>query len=209
MGELDGGGVKAYKFRGTENFERIADIQINRRLYCSDVRHLNNIREADIRVGNDRGREVELFQFGLGVTEALASYRVCSLSKTFNNHLLWAHYAGGSSGLAIEVDVPSTDATEMMYAGDFIFLSDYIDDAIEAAVRAALAKEDKVWQYEEEVRVIIRNPYYELPEPIDRVIVGSRMNQSTIRTLAQICLAQGINLERAIVADWGIYTVGV
>jgi len=209
LGELGDGGMKAYKFRGTENFERVADILINRRLYCSEVRHLNDVREADIRVGNDRGKEAELLQFGLSLREALASYRVCSLSKTFNNQLLWAHYASGHSGLAIEVDVPSADATEVMYDDDFIFLCDYIGRGMEAAVRAALAKKDKVWKYEEEVRVITRNLYYEVQEPIDRVILGTRMSQFTIRALAEICSAQGISLERAVVADWGIYTVGV
>jgi hypothetical protein len=32
--------------------------------------------------------------------------RICSLSKTFDSHLLWAHYASGFSGLAVEVELP-------------------------------------------------------------------------------------------------------
>ena len=201
--------MKAYKFRAAENFERVADILVNRRLYCSDIRHLNDVREADIRVGNDHGRVLELVQFGLAVECALVKHRVCSLSKTFNNQLLFAHYAGGCSGLAIEVDLPSTDATEVIYDDDFIFLSDYIDSGIRAAVHAALAKKGKVWQYEEELRVITESQYYELPKPVNRVIVGSRTDQSVISVLAPICSAEGINLERAVVADWDIYTVGV
>ncbi len=131
--------MKAYKFRSVEDLERVRDILINRRLYCGDVRNLNDIREADIRVGHDRGREAELFEFGFSVTRAISDYRVCSLSKTFNNYLLWAHYAGGSSGLAIEVALPSPDALDVTYDDDFIFLSDYVDAGVDAAVRACSA----------------------------------------------------------------------
>jgi hypothetical protein len=203
------GDMKAYKFRSANAFERIVDILVNRRLYCSPVEFLNDINEADIRVGNDRGREAEVFQFGMDVDKELDNYRVCSLSKTFYNRLLWTHYGGGSSGLAIEIDLPDTDAVEVSYDDDFIYLSDYIDRSITAAVPATLSRKEKLWQYEEEVRIITRNQYYYLSESIARVIIGSRMSQSCIKELASICSAQGIDLERAIVADWGIYTIGV
>jgi hypothetical protein len=111
--------------------------------------------------------------------------------------------------LAIEVALPSPDATDVVYDDDFIFLSDYVDAGVDAAVRAALTRKTKSWQYEEEVRVITRTEFYELPEPIHRIIVGSRIQQSVLRALAQICSTQGIGLERAVIADWGIYTVGV
>jgi hypothetical protein len=199
--------VNAYKFRTTENFERVLDVLVNRRLYCSDVNSLNDVREADICVGNDRGREAELFQFGLLVTQAISEYRVCSVCATFDNHLLWAHYAGGSSGLAIEVIIPAADATEVNYDDEFIFLSDYIDAGVEAAARAALARKSKMWQYEKESRVITRNRLYDLSAPIPRVVVGSRMERSTVRALAQLCSDRGIRVERAVVADWGIYAV--
>jgi len=201
--------MNAYKFRTTDDLDRVADILVNRRLYCSDVEHLNDIREADIRVGNDRGREGKLLEFGLSVTRAIRAYRVCSLSKTFNNPLLWAHYAGGSSGLVIEVPLPAPDSIDVVYDDDFIFLSDYLDAGVDAAVRAALARKTKAWQHEEEVRVIVRAQFCDLPAPIPRVIVGSRMGRTTLHAVAQLCSTHGIAIERAVVADWGVYTVGL
>lgn len=201
--------MNAFKFRTAEPLERVTDILTNRRLYCSDVRRLNDIREADIRVGNDRGREVEMLEFGLSVTRAIPGYRLCSLCKTFDNPLLWAHYAGGSSGVAIEVVLPSTVATDVVYDDEFIFLSNYREAGIDAAVRAALARKTKLWEYEQEVRVITQDEFYNLADPIQRVIVGPRMEQPTLRSLRQVCSVQGISLERAVLADWGIYTVGV
>lgn len=43
--------MKTYKFRTVQNFESIVDIIINKRLFCSDARSLNDIHEGDIRVG--------------------------------------------------------------------------------------------------------------------------------------------------------------
>lgn len=67
--------MKAYKFRTAQNFDFVADI-INKRLYCSDARALNDLREGDIRVGDDRGRQIEAFDFGCRVSEALGCHRV-------------------------------------------------------------------------------------------------------------------------------------
>jgi hypothetical protein len=201
--------MRAYKFRSVHDLDRVMDIFINRRLWCADVRRLNDIREADIRVGNDRGREVQLLDFGLNVSKAFSEWRVCSLCKTFDHDLLWAHYAGGSKGVAIEVSVPSTDAMPVTYSDDYLFLSEYVEAGVDSAVRAALTRKTKVWQYEQEVRIIRRSKFYDLAEPIHRVIIGSRVAPSVVRVLAEVCAAHGIRFERAVVADWGRYTVGV
>src|SRR5262249_29405140 len=46
---------------------------------------------------------------------------VCALSQTFDCHLLWAHYASGFRGLAIEVDLPDDDRNvrPIQYRGVF------------------------------------------------------------------------------------------
>ncbi len=90
--------MKAYKFRTAQNFDFVADIIINKRLYCSGAPALNDLREGDIRVGDDRGRD----------------------------HLLWAYYAGGFTGMAIEVELSPTEVTDVRYADEFIFLSNYL-----------------------------------------------------------------------------------
>ncbi len=201
--------MKVYKFRSVENLDRVTDILVNRRLWCADARSLNDIREADIRVGNDRGREVPLFEFGLSVSKAISEWRVCSLCKTFDHDLLWAHYAAGDRGVAIEVSIPPTDASTVIYSDDFVFLSDYLAAGVDAAVCAALTRKTTAWRYEREVRITTRAQFYELAKPVHRLIIGSRMDQSILRALAQVCSAHGIPMERAVVADWGRYTVGV
>lgn len=201
--------MNLFKFRSADNLDRILDIILMRRLYCSDVKSFNDLREGDIRVGNDLGREIEIFEFGQTFSRAISEWRVCSLCKTFNNNLLWAHYADGFRGVAIDVDIPSPDVTSVTYSDDFVFLSDHIDEGVDAAVRSALSTKARMWQYEQEARLITREEFYNLTSPVQRLIVGPRIEQPVLRTLAEVCSEHGISIERAIIADWGVYTVGV
>ncbi|NUO79793.1 DUF2971 domain-containing protein [candidate division KSB1 bacterium] len=192
-----------------ENLHFVIDIIFNKRLFCCYSNQLNDIREADVRVGKDQGREVEIFEFGNEVTKRLRELRVCSLSKSFNNHLLWAHYAGGYTGVAIEVELEDRDVTDVSYDDNFIFLSDFIaKGSAEDAARQVLTKKYKAWSYEEEVRLITKTEFYPLAYPISRVIVGSRTNPALVSALHLMCSHFGITLDRMVIADWGIYTVG-
>jgi hypothetical protein len=170
---------------------------------------LNDIREGDIRVGNDRERELQVIEYGDAVSKQLKALRVCALTKSFDKHLLWAHYANGYAGMAIEVEVENADVTAVTYADDFIYLAELMESlSPEAAARQALARKYKDWSYEGEVRLITTSEYYKLTRPISRVIVGSRTNPALVSALHLMCSHFGITLDRVVVADWGLYTVG-
>jgi hypothetical protein len=201
--------MKAFKFRTVENLHFVIDIIFKKRLFCCKTEVLNDIREADVRVGNDRGREIEIMEFGEKITKELREHRVCALCKSFNNHLLWAHYAGGYTGVAIEVELENDEVEHVTYDDDFIFLSDLIEhNSPSEAARKILSRKYKAWSYEEEIRVIIKSDFYPLAKPISRIIVGSRTNPALVSALFLMCNHFGIPLERMVVADWGIYTVG-
>ena len=201
--------MKAFKFRTVENLHFVIDIIFNKRLYCCKTELLNDIREADVRVGNDRGREIKIIEFGKEVTKQIREYRVCALCKSFNNHLLWAHYAGGYTGVAIEVELEDRDVTDVIYDDNFIFLSDLVDrGSPDDAARQIFAKKYKAWSHEEEVRLITKTEFYPLIHPICRIIVGSRTNSALVSALHLMCSHFGIAVDRMVVADWGIYTVG-
>jgi len=201
--------MKLYKFKTIENLHFVIDIVFNKRLFCCKSELLNDIREADVRVGRDQGREKETIDFGDEVARQLRNLRVCSFSKTFNNHLLWAHYAGGYTGVAIEVDLDESEITYVTYDDDYIFLSDLIQrHSAEQAAVSILSRKYKAWSYEEEVRIITRSEFFGLARPISRIIVGSRTTPALVSALYLICNHFGIVLERMVVADWGIYTVG-
>jgi hypothetical protein len=165
--------MRAFKFRSAENLHLLLDILVHNRLYCAPVSALNDIREGDVRVGNDDGRFKEVDAFGREVERELQTLRVCSLSKAVENHLLWAHYAGGYTGIAVEVEIPDEDISSVEYSDDFIFLSEFQGRTTpEDCARSVLLKKYPDWQYENELRIISKEPFYNLRTPVKRIEIG-------------------------------------
>lgn len=119
--------MKAYKFRSVDSLHFVVDILFNKRLYCCRADRLNDIREGDLRVVNDRGRELQVIEYGDAVSRQLKELGVCALTKSFDNHLFWAHYANGHSGVAIEVEVDDADVTDITYVNDFVYLAELME----------------------------------------------------------------------------------
>jgi hypothetical protein len=179
-----------FKFRSEEKFGYALDIILNRRLYCADWRDMNDIMEGWAVPCVDKVYNGEVAYSK--VAEAKGNLRVCSLSTTFKSHLLWAHYASGFKGMAIEVDVPGH------LIEDVICLSDISDGFPETTYPELIAKEclrrkHTDWEYECEVRIIQREEYVNNVSVI-RVIAGSRMDKALLKTLYKACHLQGIGL---------------
>lgn len=197
--------MRAYKFRASANIEFALDILLNRRLYCADWKALNDPMEGMFAYST-RGKDPRAQQIVKGIGTAKSRYKVCSLSRDFQSHLLWSHYAGGFDGLAIEVELPDDDPDicEVEYRGVFAFLDmDEVRDEEEAARRILFSKYQE-WAYEEEIRVLSNQSYYELAAPIQRVIAGPRMNQALFQTLHMVCEREGIDFTEVGIGDEGI-----
>lgn len=197
--------MRAYKFRASTNIEFALDIILNRRLFCADWKALNDPMEGMFAYST-HGEDPRAQQIVKGIGTAKSRYKVCSLSRSFQSHLLWAHYAGGFDGLAIEVELPDDDPDicDVAYRGVFAFLDmDQVRDEDEAARRILFSKYQE-WAYEEEVRVLSDQPYYHLDQPIRRVIVGPRMNQALFRTLHMVCEREEIEFTKVGIGDEGI-----
>lgn len=100
--------MRAYKFRSAAKIEFALDIILRRRLYCGDWRSMNDPMEG-LFMYPTRGDVPQVQERIKGIGDAKSAYRVCSLSADFQSHLLWAHYASGFDGLAIEVELPDND----------------------------------------------------------------------------------------------------
>jgi hypothetical protein len=140
-----------------------------------------------------------------GIGDAKSIYKVCSLSSDFQSHLLWAHYANGFDGLAIEVELPDDDPNirRIEYRGVFAFLDmDQVTTEDEAA-RTILFSKYQEWSYEEEIRVLSRQTYYD-DLAVRRVIVGHRMNDALFDTLEMVCEREGVQFCKVGIGDEGI-----
>lgn len=197
--------MRAYRFRSSAKIEFALDILINRRLHCSDWRALNDPMEG-LFLYVTNGQETWAERAVKGIGDAKSRYRVCSLSRSFQSHLLWAHYASGFDGLAIEVDLPDDDprVREVEYRGVFAFLDEEDLRNEEEAARTILFSKNEEWRYEKEIRILSAEQYYWLERPIRRVIAGHRMNQALFQTLHMVCEREGIEFTKIGIGDEGI-----
>lgn len=199
----------AYKFRNSAQFDCSLDIIFNQRLYCADWNVLNDAVEGAfismVKSSADSARNS--FQSKADdIVDETRKLKVCSLSRIFDSHLLWAHYASGFDGLAIEIDLPdnSPEITAVKYGPVFevIEMTGDIDPA--EAAKTVLSSKPIDWSYEEEIRILSRDKWFIFPNPVRRVIAGHRMKESLFKALRIICNKQGITLHQTGIGDEGI-----
>lgn len=198
--------MKAYKFRSAAQIGFAFDIIINRRLYCADWRNLNDPMEGVFVYSTNSGNEPDVSRRVKGITHAKRQYKVCSLSGTFDSHMLWSHYAGGFDGVAIEIELP--DSSNYIKPVDYQGVYTYIDinenTSEEAAAKQILFSKYKEWAYEEEIRILNDSEWYKIEKPVSRVIAGHRMPKALFEVLNITCTSLGIQFNRVRIGDEGL-----
>ena len=198
--------MRAYKFRSSSQIAWALDIIFNTRLFCADWNQLNDPMEGvfvySYRSTDERDCREEVAK----IIKDKKHLRVCSLSRTFDSHLLWAHYASGFDGLAIEVELPddSPKVKEIQYRGVFGHVSSDGDLTPTEAAEQILSSKYKEWEYEKEVRILQRDVWYKLARPVRRVIAGHRMSPALFEALRIVCDSRSIPLRRTGIGDEGI-----
>ena len=196
----------AYKFRSPAQIDFALDIMFNNRLYCSDWSRMNDPMEGIFAYSYTSTDETDYSKKLDDIKQHKKHIKICSLSKTYDCHLLWAHYADGFSGLAIEVELPddSRNIKEVKYRG--VFANVPLNDKIfpEETARQILSSKYMEWSYEKEVRILNDSEWYKLQSPVRRIIVGHRMNPSLFQGLRIICERQGIVINCTGIGDEGI-----
>lgn len=200
--------MKAYKFRGAQQIPHAFDIIFNNRLYCADWSNLNDPMEGMFAYSYkpSSNHEEDIKDVVAQIVREKKQLRVCSLSETFDCHLLWSHYASGFSGLAIEVDLPddSPSIRKVNYRGVFAGVSLNGRVNPQQAAEEILGSKYSEWQYEREIRVLHREPYFSLRTPVTHVIAGHRMEPALFDALNFICHKKGIRFSRTGIGDDGI-----
>lgn len=146
-----------YKYRSLSNLRYFLDILIYKRLYMATYSELNDPMEGAFVVVGDR-MNVDNDWLRLLRSEK-NDLRICSLSRSYKNILMWAHYADSNKGCCIECEV--TSSTNMVEQISVEYHHD-IEPAenltpIEAAKRI-LSRKLKCWEYEDEVRYLKQVP---------------------------------------------------
>ncbi|EPG0609874.1 DUF2971 domain-containing protein [Vibrio fluvialis] len=198
--------MKVYKFRSSEQMSFVFDILFNQRLFCAEWHTLNDPVEGIAVYYGRSGNSESIQNFMEKVENAKNPLRVCSLSKTFDEHLLWAHYADGFSGLAIEfeIDPDEPDVVDMEYRGVFASVNSDDDRDPNSIAREVLSSKYSAWSYEKEIRILTTGTFYKLKNPITRVIVGHRMSKPLFDALRIVCEKLDIEVCRVGIGDEGL-----
>ena len=117
--------------------------------------------------------------------------RICSLSNGFNDVRMWAHYAGGHEGVAIEVELDEADEDLIK-----VEYSDGLRKFKKSALQTSNTKEllsykTKHWDYEEEWRLIRKENFYDVSGKITGVYMGIRispLNRTLIKKILPISI---------------------
>ena len=179
---------KAYKYRGGQGildqdghsiFKRDVTTLVNNQIYLPTKDGLNDPTEGVY--GDDVLRMFfnVFYKYSHNVeeqynkfTEKFGKVGVYSLSKTFDNELLWAYYASGHTGFAIEYDIDIlarsfnyNDFAQQIYKFDV----EYMDDVPQIDISTFRGNEENEilkkfigtksssWVHEKEVRLIFEN----------------------------------------------------
>lgn len=181
-----------YKYRSLENFKYFIDIILYNRLYASPYKELNDPMEG-MYLYRDGELDEDIRNMIYNNKENL---RICSLTKSKKDLLMWAHYANGHKGVAIGVRLAEE-------------YNDSIKEIINKGIRTiknadfnnSTAKEifchkSSAWKYEEEVRVFTNKTEY-VNVDIVEVITGFRIDEKEERIVKE--LIRKINPEIRII----------
>lgn len=159
-----------YKYRGIENFRFFVDIVLKNRLYASKYKDMNDPMEGQyVYPQGELDREILN-----RIYSEKNNLRICSLSNSKDNELMWSHYSEGHRGVLIglKVDRSNYDVQSIQYDG---LISLQRHEVGNNTARDILLRKLNVWGYEEEVRVFVSNNNY-VDIEIKEIITGRKMS---------------------------------
>ena len=223
--------TKAYKYRGGRGildkdgksiFERDVATLVNNQLYLPTKDGLNDPTEGVY--GDDALRmffkvfskyshnvEEQYNKF----TDKFRNVGVYSLSKSFDNELLWAYYASGHTGFAIEYDIDILEQSlnynayaQQLYKFDVEYLNDapQIDistirgDEIVEMLKRFIGTKSSSWAHEKEVRLIFENTgLFEIDfKAVTAIYFGCRMPDGDINYIMEKLKGRGLKYFKMV-----------
>lgn len=130
-------------------------------LWCSNFEAMNDPMEGFYRLPAKR-RSRDEGRFDVMVWNEKSSLGIASFSETWDNELMWAHYADGFRGLCVTFKVAplleglgeGCGLTRVAYGDRPYYLNVRLRRESELRARAALSTKTQRWAYEREWRVI-------------------------------------------------------
>lgn len=171
-----------YKYKRLDDLWQILDIIINQQMWCARWDTLNDPLEGRYEVFFEEPAS----NFISRVNQSRDEWRICSLSEDLHNFLLWSHYGAGHRGVAIEIDIPEN--TPELEKICYIPFSPIFTDINQSNTdqRGLFTCKTQGWEYEKEYRILSKQDFFKLPNPIKRIFLGPKVPVDRIIALKHI-----------------------
>lgn len=182
--------MKLYKLKSLhgDGLLHVVDLIVNERIYLSTHEFMNDINEAHWKCVGDCIRDIPFRETAQEFRKHADSIRFTCFIEDICNHLMWAHYAGGFRGVALEYEIdPSRHRVKKIdYRGMPNVTKEAMDEVLKGRIHitetGVLKRKDSFWEYEDEWRVF-GDPvsYYIQDKKPKALIFGSRLPESSVQ----------------------------
>ena len=178
--------MKLYRYISLERLWHVLDIVVNKRLYCAHWKQLNDPLEGRYEISNEHLRKRVGATMAERIENAKESYRIASLSADPTSYLMWSHYASGHKGAVIEVEI--SDSEKELFRIIYTPFQSVFTENIQAEedMRHIFSGKTEEWKYEQEYRLITEKKYFDLEQPISRILLGPAISTDHSRILNKL-----------------------
>ena len=194
--------MRLFKYRSLkgDGLLHALDMIVNRRIYLSTLDALNDPDEGAFKIQDQRrltkAHGEAFLQDMASLRTRIDKTRFTSFATKADNPLLWAHYAGGYSGVAFEYDLPDDDSTidllPIQYIGTPLISHDTCKKIIndeEPLYKCGILRSKRAeWEYESEYRLYLKSSkdsYLDRIAPKSVVIGGRKRRNDSV--FEQVC----------------------
>lgn len=207
--------VKLYKYTTTN---RLDDILTNNRIYLSNGSNFND------------PFEMKVFDRTTSTYRIINNLHILCLTNSYQNKLMWAHYADSSRGVCLTIKVPKRLVYPVCYTSARVFSDSNINYIVEHGKNRQLKTnlnkslvdlsndvkiahiKDHRWLYENEYRIVFDNDNglindegnWFMPVKITQVYLGVNFSKNSVEEIERVkdlCSHNNIPIKEMRISD--------
>lgn len=185
----------------------------DRYVYCSTYREMNDPMEGFYRASQRVKEKSDYDDFVELVRGQKLQLGIASFSETWNNELMWAHYAGAFAGICIGYSMkkllaglPDECALARVAYGDKPYYVGLGAHKEHDRARAILSTKSTKWSYEREWRLFAPNSgrAQYANDSVSCIYLGARMSSADQDRIVDRLKLLGIDVQRTEVDGYSI-----
>ncbi len=193
-----------YRYRNLTKFNRELEALTAPHIYCGQFDKLNDPMEGFYRPSTGLKNETDYTRTAELIYANKLNIGIASMSDTYENELMWTHYAGNYSGICIEFyshrlqnALPaSSHLVRMGYADQLPRISGRDASDHLAAARKIFSQKKYNWNYEREWRVLGKIGIMPLRNSkcVRGIYIGSRIKQTHRKRILSAFKGTGVDI---------------